>query len=155
MLEGCTSAKERWGGVHKLLDTWLHERHELVLVYMSVNGIEHFKTKSDVPVEVKIRALCEILMDYCSAGHFEIYPQLLSEAEEFNDGSSDVIAKTTPKLEENTQLLVDFNDKYENTIIESDLSKDLAYIGEILASRFEVEDQLIKDVHEAHRKEVA
>ena len=28
MLDGCRDAKERWGGVHDLLDRWLHERHE-------------------------------------------------------------------------------------------------------------------------------
>ncbi|TFY89649.1 Rsd/AlgQ family anti-sigma factor, partial [Pseudomonas kairouanensis] len=30
MLESCQNAQERWGGVHKLIDRWLLERHELI-----------------------------------------------------------------------------------------------------------------------------
>ena len=30
MLESCQNAQERWGGVHKLIDSWLKARHELV-----------------------------------------------------------------------------------------------------------------------------
>ena len=30
MLESCRNAQERWGGVHQLIDRWLHERQQLV-----------------------------------------------------------------------------------------------------------------------------
>ena len=152
MLDGCRDAKERWGGVHDLLDRWLHERHELVKQYMSANGIEDFQKQSDTPVDLKIKELCQTLMDYCSAWHFEIYEQLLREAEEFDDGSADIIAQQAPKLEINTQALVDFNDKYDTQFCESDLIVDLSNLGQLLDARFELEDVLIKDVHEAHRQ---
>ena len=33
MLESCQNAQERWGGVHKLIDSWLKARHELVRAF--------------------------------------------------------------------------------------------------------------------------
>lgn len=33
MLESCRNAQERWGGVHLLIDRWLHERHALINAY--------------------------------------------------------------------------------------------------------------------------
>ena len=36
MLESCSNAQERFNGVHKLIDNWLHDRSELVKAYEAV-----------------------------------------------------------------------------------------------------------------------
>ena len=32
MLENCKTAKERWGGVSEIIDRWLTERQELIVL---------------------------------------------------------------------------------------------------------------------------
>ena len=155
MLESCKSAQERWGGVHKLIDNWLNERQEVIILFCGINTLKPFSPR-ETPVSVKVQAFCQILMDYCSAGHFEIYEQLIAEAKEFEDEEALALAKRAyPVLEEMTQQFVDFNDKYDTAehCLEqiSDLSKDLSELGEFLSERFEIEDQLIEKLHTAHR----
>ena len=75
MLESCRNAQERWGGVHLLIDRWLHERHALI------NAYHELHTDRDATARQALQRFCEYLVDYVSAGHFEIYEQLLAEAE--------------------------------------------------------------------------
>ena len=78
MLEDCKTARERWGGVHRLIDRWLEQREGLLVV---LNELEQ---SCDADLETitkeRIDTFSETLMDYISAGHFEVYPQLREEA---------------------------------------------------------------------------
>lgn len=158
MLEGIKNAKERWGGVHQIIDRWLNERQEVIVLFCAIQGLQPYSPKN-TPVAVKVQAFCQVLMDYCSAGHFEIYEQLVKEAEEFNDGSVAMIKEIYPKLEEITSVCVSFNDKYdtpehcEEKIAQ--LDKDLSRLGELLEERFDLEDKLIENLHNAHKELVA
>jgi len=158
MLESCKNAKERWGGVHRLIDGWLNERQELIVLFCGISTLKSL-TPRETPMNVKVQAFCQVLIDYCSAGHFEIYEQLLKEAQEFDDGGTELANQVFPILEEMTQIFVDFNDKYDTAehCLESitDLPKDLSELGELLSERFELEDQLIERLHNSHKELVA
>jgi regulator of sigma D len=154
MLESCKTAQERWGGVHDLIDRWLEGRQDLVVQFCSIKSLDELQDHP-APMVKKIQSLCEILVDYISAGHFEIYSQLISEAEAFDDQKGlTLYDKIYPYIEQNTQSILDFNDKYLNDeqfranreLLESDLSA----LGEALASRFNWEDQLIAQLHGTH-----
>ena len=81
MLESCQNAQERWGGVHKLIDSWLKARHELVRAF-DVLGAK----PEALAVNLKpLQEFCGVLVDYVSAGHFGVYEQLTKEAEAFDD----------------------------------------------------------------------
>lgn len=155
MLERCKTAQERWGGVHKLIDAWLNERQEVIILFCGISTLQPFSPK-ETPTSVKVQAFCQVLIDYCSAGHFEIYQQLLEEAKLYDDGGLELAKRALPVLEEMTQQCVDFNDKYDTAehCLEkiSDLSKDLSDLGETISERFELEDQLIEKLHNAHRE---
>ena len=84
MLENCRTAKERWGGVHQLIDRWLKERQELLVHYCDLSDTARDTASENLGR--KLERLCQILVDYTSAGHFEIYEQLNQEAREFHDG---------------------------------------------------------------------
>ena len=88
MLERCKSAKERWGGVSGLIDGWLNERQNIIVLYCSMTGLDH-TTEDDRPLQDKLRNFCQLLVDYVSAGHFEIYEQLEREARDL--GSEDTL----------------------------------------------------------------
>ena len=78
MLENCKSAKERWGGVSEIIDRWLQERQELIVRYYDLVSVDSFP---DVEAAVQhLRTFCQLLVDYASAGHFEVFDQLIAEA---------------------------------------------------------------------------
>ena len=156
MLEGCKSAQERWGGVHKLIDRWLDARKALIEGYAKLRAEDEF-APIDTP---KIQLFCEGLIDYVSTGHFEIYEQLTKEAEAFNDKQALILAqKVIPEIQNTTTLVVEFNDKFDtkehcNEQLQ-ELPVSLQALGLVLADRFELEDTLIKELHEAHSKQHA
>jgi regulator of sigma D len=53
-----------------------------------------------------------------------------------------------------TDLILDFNDKYLATDDLSAVSIDLSNLGEHLAQRFEVEDNMVTILHSAHYQQV-
>lgn len=156
MLENCHNARERWGGVSDLIDRWLKERQELLVHYCDLTGSEN-AAHAEVLVGKFVR-LCEILVDYVSAGHFEVYEQLIREAKEFNDGGLELAAKVYPKLAETTEVALNFNDRLDGGQLSGaqvqDLFGELSKLGETLESRFEIEDFLIEQLHTVHADKV-
>ncbi|MCJ8169572.1 sigma D regulator [Atopomonas sediminilitoris] len=147
MLESCRNAQERWGGVHQLIDRWLTERHELIEAFSSLTSQDADDTTT-TPLQ-----FCQILVDYVSAGHFEVYEQLIKEAESFNDQRALELAKQIyPRLEAITSQALKFNDRVDNgDLREHGLTTALAIMGQQLHERFELEDCLIEVLHNAHR----
>ncbi len=156
MLENCRSAKERWGGVSDLIDRWLKERQELIVHFCELSGTDS-QTIEDGLVGKFVR-LCEILVDYVSAGHFEVYEQLIREAKEFNDGGLELAAKVYPRLAQTTEVALNFNDRLDGKKLTADdlreLFQELSRLGETLESRFEMEDFLIEHLHNVHAEKV-
>nr|WP_324257017.1 sigma D regulator [Cellvibrio fontiphilus] len=150
MLENCKTAKERWGGVSEIIDRWLEERQQMLVQYCALSGLD--QDLSDLQRGEKLRSFCQILVDYVSAGHFEVYDQLIKEGREFDDADAlqeagklyDVVDKTTEKL-------LDFNDKYLETDDLTTLTEDLSQLGEVLEVRFSAEDRLISVLHTSHK----
>ena len=156
MLEQCKDAQERWGGVHQMIDKWLNDRQALIVRFCNLSASRPLS--DETPLGQSIQAMCESLIDYCSAGHFEIYEQLMAEAREFDDGSISLADELMPRLEELTGKCVDFNDTYDKHCTLDQLAKlpeDLSSLGEVMEERFQIEDQLIEKMHNVHREEVA
>ncbi len=154
MLDNCT-IEERWSGVNDMIDRWLQERQAIIVQFCALSGVHELSTGTD-PSNVRLQKFCELLVDYISAGHFDVYYQLIREAEAFQDGSAEVAKSLMPEITATTETVMDFNDSYVDTqgSIET-LPKSLSKLGETLASRFELEDQLIDTMHESHREQVA
>ena len=153
MLEGCKTAKERWGGVSDIIDRWLNGRQELIVLYCSINGMDQFDDDKR-PVAKKLKELCQLLVDYVSAGHFEVYEQLIQEALEFDDGSIEYAQSMLPVIEKNTSHCLEFNDSCESIYNLKKLQDALSALGETLEERFDLEDKLIERLHESHREKI-
>ncbi len=98
-----------------------------------------------------LQHLCEVLVDYVSAGHFEVFYELIREAEAFGDGSDKLANTIIPQITDTTEVILGFDEKYplpEN--IPANYTADLSLLGEILERRFELEDRLIVGLHRAH-----
>lgn len=156
MLENCSNAEERWGGVHQLIDHWLTERRELVSHYYQLAdnpGLGDY-----TPGHARqLRRLCQILVDYVSAGHFEIYDQLAKEAEAFGDDSQ-ILTELLPQIQASTDIALDFNDAFddENLIQQgwAAVPRLLERLAEALVHRFTLEDRLIETLHTVHQARV-
>lgn len=93
MLESCQNAQERWGGVHKLIDSWLKARHELVRAFDALGA----KPEALAENRETLQDFCGVLVDYVSAGHFGVYEQLTKEAEAFDDQRGLELAETVTR----------------------------------------------------------
>lgn len=150
MLEKCRGAKERWGGVSDIIDAWLEERQKLISHFVSLPNQSISNGLND-----QLSLFCELLMDYLSSGHFEVYEQLLREGSEFNDGSVEEAQKLFPMIQPTTDAALDFNDTYSNmadpTVQEiREFADRLSILGESLENRFSLEDEMIELLHHAH-----
>lgn len=154
MLESCQNAQERWGGVHLLIDRWLQERQELVAAFSAVG------TSPQAPSAnaQTLQRFCEVLVDYVSAGHFEVYEQLTNEAKAFGDQRGlDLAKQIYPRIEAITEVALSFNDRCDNGDCRDSVSlgEELVRLGQLLHERFELEDCLIEVLHNAHQQQVA
>jgi len=158
MLEDCKNALERWGGVHELIDRWLHERRELLIHLAALN--QACDAELETVDKASIDAFSERLMDYISAGHFEVYPQLREEARAFDDHQALKLAeRLLERLEMSTELVLSFDRDYETPArAEHHLRRLPAWLDRLnrgLSERFALEDQLIARLHAAHAPDAA
>ena len=150
--------KEGWTLVDDMVRRWMQQRIELTQDFEAVVS-PSLTTGNNKELSSHIRRFCQTLVDYVSAGHFEVYNELITEAREFNDGSLGTGIDLYHAIEQSTDLAVAFNDKFEqldhSRSLLADLPECLANLGKTLNSRFELEDHLIAAVHECHRPMVA
>lgn len=153
MLENCQSAQERWGGVSVIIDRWLQERQQLLVHYCQLSDL--MKASDKQACEKALQHFSQLLVDYVSAGHFEIYDQLVKEGQEFNDEEGLKKAAEAYKIiDPSTEFVLDFNDKYQETDDLETIAADLSELGEILVNRFEAEDVMIEALHVSHQDQV-
>lgn len=147
-----------WVNIDKMISRWLKERQELIVLYCKVDGLKQF-SQQDTPISIRVQALCDVLIDYVSAGHFEVYQLLMKEAEHFQDDYQKTIDRILPLIQHSTELALDFNDQYCSAeLCEKNMEKlarDLNQLGEKMVERFDLEDQLIDNLHNCHRDMVA
>lgn len=145
MLNQLESLTERVGGSNKLVDHWLLVRKQLLVSYYNLVGIKPGKGSYMQLNEKALDDFCHNLVDYLSAGHFNIYERIISEME----GTSPLLAATQlyPQLEANTVELMNYYDSSLENAIDDDncleFQQALSDIGEALAARFMLEDKLI------------
>ena len=129
-----------------LIERWLNERQDLILLYVAIDGLRQFTPKG-TPIGVKVQAFCQVLMDYVSAGHFEVYDRLITAAKDSDLGTNKTLLKLLSGIQRSTDMAVTFNEIYDsNEHCEEELMslpEDLSKLGELLAERFDLEDQLL------------
>ena len=156
MLVKSNNIKDHWFGVSKILDNWLQQRQKLIVDFCTISGVYDSNLVAGRDTVKNIKEFCEIMVDYISAGHFEVYDHLIQEAEALNDSSAlDLAKKIYPELSKTTDIALSFNDKFDgvfsNEDITPNLAHELSHLGESLVTRFELEDTLIENLHYSHK----
>lgn len=106
------------------------------------------EANDDLPKDSEIKNFCQVMIEYISIAHIGIY-QRIAEGNERRQNVLKVAKIVYPRLVELTEHAIAFNDKYEDLreeVREKELTSDLSSLGESLASRIELEDQLIKSL---------
>lgn len=152
MLEKVKQARQQWGGSNLLIDTWLNKRQELIVTYCQIAGIPPYeKNAHHIPNDDDISEFCTKLVDYVSTGHFEVYREVVSACEVHGERSILHIDELIPKIGLSTEMSLEFTDKYAENEHQFDrFDTHLSKLIEGLEQRFELEDQLLSNLHEKH-----
>ncbi|TQV73675.1 sigma D regulator [Aliikangiella marina] len=132
------------------VNNWLNERNQLLIQYFRLSGK---RDNSYLPNEEQISQFCGLLIDYVSAGHFEVYEKIVSACEVNGEEGITLLEKLLPEISATTDIVVNFNDKYSRFAEESalqQLANDLSLLGEAIAKRVELEDNLIDTLRTKH-----
>ena len=80
---------------------------------------------------------CDTLVDYLSAGHFQVFQRIVPTAHEY------------AAIESTTQLAMSFNDQFGNlrSVDIPEVKAALEALALVLGTRFELEDDLLVDHH--------
>ena len=152
MPNSSSDPRQQFQAVEDLLTRWLRERRDLLGRYTEI--VVTLDGEADAEAQKqRQRALCELLVDYISAGHFEVYHELVNEAETFADGSSAMAEQLMPAIGDTTEVILAYEEKYgDGDNHPGTLKRDLSALGEVLESRFALEDRLIAGLHNSHRR---
>ena len=136
-----------WNSVSEVIERWIEERRELLVKYCELTEVTDFSDPEN-NYDAELQQFCEIMVDYISVGHFEVFEQITKEAEIFgNDQGLDKSPELIEKIQITTELILDFNDKYITAKDLDALIIDLAALGETFVQRFADEDALIDILH--------
>ncbi|MFC0227729.1 sigma D regulator [Serratia aquatilis] len=148
MLNRLESLTQRVGGSNELVDQWLQARKQLLIAYCALVGIKPNKEKHTPLNEKALDNFCYHLVDYLSAGHFHIYGKIIKQVEGSTSPKMALTTKFYPKLQANTESVMAFHDRFSEIEFDKnmrqELNQALSEVGEVLASRFALEDQLIQ-----------
>lgn len=121
----------------------LAERQQMLSLYGRVAGLSSNDDKE--PSVELLQEFCQVLVDYSAFGHFEIYERIVGGRER-RQRVIDVAERAYPRIAEASEVAVEFNDKYDasdHQLSYDRLHHDLSVLGEELAVRIEMEDQII------------
>ncbi|GGW68459.1 sigma D regulator [Alishewanella tabrizica] len=151
-------AQEKWGGSLSAIDHWLDERQQLIVNYCRLAGLPPFeKDRHTMPSQQKIKEFCQLLMDYLSAGHFEVYERIVMQCAINGTNSRSLADNLYPKIAVSTDLALAFNDNYAehlSTRKSGTFDNDLSALGQALEERFALEDRLIETLYIKHKDNI-
>jgi regulator of sigma D len=138
--------QDRRSGTRSLIDRMLSQRQKMLVLFERCAGVEPYANER--PNDELLQEFSQILVDYIASGHFGLYERI-SEGKERRRGIVELAEQLYPRIANTTQVAVEFNDIYEKSngrAIEGDLLKMLSKLGEELAVRIDLEDQLISEM---------
>ena len=131
--------------LQSLLRSWLAERQLLLSLYCELSA-KLKSARTDVVMQ-KLDRLCEILVDYVGAGHFEVYGELFDIGQGRASRLPPRIRNLYAQIMSTTAVALDFNDRYISGRERPELAEHLSLLGQTLAIRFDWEDELIRQLY--------
>ena len=134
---------ERRAQSHREIGALVESRTDTLALLGELASKQPFKPEHDT--QLLLQNFCESLIDYTASAHFNLYRHI-DENKERRVNVREIAEELYPRISETTQNILDFNDKYDcedHCDNLSELANDLSKLGEELADRIELEDQII------------
>jgi len=147
MVSEANAASERRGRSREKLTTLVQTRSETLSLYSELASQRPFE--ADEVTNEALQEFCQALIDYAASAHFQLY-RYISDKLERRTPVLDVADRIYPQIVQTTDSILRFNDKYQDVNLLNDdrellvlLDADLSSLGETLAERIQLEDQVI------------
>ncbi|MEP1740594.1 MAG: sigma D regulator [Kangiellaceae bacterium] len=152
MLDTQTNKIDDIDNKSEAVSNWLAERSQVIVMYCRLSG---FRNQTKLPENEQINGFCDVLIDYVSAGHFEVYQQIANDCEINGPTSLQLLNRLYPDISKTTDIVVDFNEKYSKMMANDSemmtrFDQDLSILGEAIAKRVDLEDNLIETLRTNH-----
>jgi len=141
------ATNDRRSGSREKLATLVRTRSETLSLYSELANQRPFE--ADEVTNEALQEFCQALIDYAASAHFQLY-RYISDRLERRTPVLEVADRIYPKIIRTTDNILRFNDKYESVdLLNGDkeilalLDSDLSRLGETLAERIQLEDQVI------------
>jgi regulator of sigma D len=145
------AALRQWQRIELLVQQWLGERQQLLRMLFSLRTLTSSDRQRN-PLPQRVQQFCQLLVDYISAGYFEVYRELAREAHYSQHENPALIASILRRLEESTDAALAFNDDFDDVehivSLQGKLPQRLNELLVKLEERFALEDQLIVSIHQ-------
>lgn len=142
-----TEGTERRLENRSLKDKLTSERADVLVSFCHLAGIDSYDDPDHQPeFEERLQDFCQIMVDYLAAGHFGLYQRII-EGKERRKNIRELAEQLYPGIAQTTEQALDFNDKYDSAHhheINDDFNTDLSALGEALATRIELEDNILE-----------
>jgi len=147
---------ERRARTRKEIKQLIEERNSVLSQYYNLAKLTENSKNDPAHTAELLQEFCQELVDYMATGHFEIYRRI----EDGNERRDEILAiaeRVMPRINGTTEVAIAFNDLYDDTTNVNDdtfhqLGNYLAKLGEELATRIDLEDQLINTLLAAGSK---
>lgn len=137
------ASQERRVESHSHLHTLLETRKESLSLFNQLAEMRPFSP--DRESQLLLQEFCEAIVDYTASAHFQLY-RFIDDGTERRSDISKLADKVYPQIADMTKVILAFNEKYDDSDHSNDLAElagDLSQLGEVLADRILLEDQLI------------
>lgn len=141
------ASNDRRSRSREKLTTLVKTRTETLSLYAELANQRPFE--ADEVTNEALRDFCQALIDYAASAHFQLY-RYIADRLERRAPVLELADSVYPRIVRTTDMILRFNDKYEDAdLLNGDgsilelLDKDLSELGEALAERIHLEDQVI------------
>lgn len=137
---------ERRVRTRALIEKMLDERRQVLVLLLRVSGVEPYG--SGQPATETLHAFRQLLTDYIASAHFGLYERI-ADGTERRQPVLQVALRTYERIAQTTETAMAFADAYDDLTGDGalpspgDLHGELSTLGEALATRIELEDELI------------
>ena len=150
-MTAAANPQERRRDLGETLEALQQQRQKTLLAYSGLVGVN---ASEQTPADgigdiapVALQELLNVMVDYLAMGHFTVYQRII-EGTERRGAVREAAEVAYPGIGETTDVMVEFNDKYESfdgaAEDQQALKEDLSRLGEMLAIRGDLEDEIIE-----------
>jgi len=142
--EEVSSTVERRSQSHSLIQELVITRNDMLALFSKLADFKPFLEPDEGTREI-LQEFCETLVDYTLQAHLNLYRHIEDKLEK-RKKVLNLAEQIYPRILRTTEIISNFNDIYEeidDSLDSSHLEENLSMLGEALAERIELEDQLI------------